>query len=156
MITAKDAYEAVDTNGERDFLVLFNAFRLHIVSDFHPIDAELIFRNGLPLLEAHDPLLGLESGGLEILLSDLQSLVAYGSDLKDGRRYQTFRWYHKSLHDFLECECRAGDLFVSPGKAREYLMEVQMRYFSSVPREGMSLSPRSWNNRAVSLTPSSS
>ncbi|TEB30434.1 hypothetical protein FA13DRAFT_1733743 [Coprinellus micaceus] len=140
LVAARDAYEAVDTNGDRNFLVLFNALHLHTVSDFQPMDAEFRHRHGLPLLEAHDPLLGLETGGLEILLSDVRSLVAYGSQLKDGRHYQVFHWYHKSLHDFLESESRAGDLFVSPEKARGYLVEVQMRYFSSVPWEAF----KSW------------
>ncbi|RXW14167.1 hypothetical protein EST38_g11691 [Candolleomyces aberdarensis] len=102
---AKNAYEAVDTNSDRDFLLLFGTHHLNIA------------RGGIPLwslsANALSMLLGLGAGGEEDLMSDLRSLLTLE---RDNSSDPTLRLYHKSFSDFLAEESRAKALFIPPSR----------------------------------------
>ncbi|KAJ3521841.1 hypothetical protein NMY22_g12146 [Coprinellus aureogranulatus] len=136
LVTAKNAYESVDTNAKRNFLVLFNAYRVHMERDLQYV--QKAFRRP-PIFETHDHLLGLEKGGCAVLISDLHSLVAVEIDLKGEWGYERFRYYHKSFQDFLDSEARSGSLFVGIEAVNNYIIGVQLGYLSSVPLSGESL-----------------
>ncbi|RXW21224.1 hypothetical protein EST38_g4636 [Candolleomyces aberdarensis] len=98
--TAKNAYEAVDSNGDRDFLLLF---RIHHLNISMKSWSWRFSANGLSMV------LGLETGGEEELFSDLRSLLTLE---KNDSGDLTLRLYHKSFSDFLDEESRAKALFV--------------------------------------------
>ncbi|RXW11840.1 hypothetical protein EST38_g14015 [Candolleomyces aberdarensis] len=107
--TAKNAYEAVDTNGDRDFLLLLRTHHLNISARIYDWTFPA---NVLSMV------LGLGSGGEEDLFSDLRSLLTLK---KDGSGNSTLRLYHKSFSDFLEEESRAKALFVPRSRPYTHL-----------------------------------
>ncbi|KAJ2925273.1 hypothetical protein H1R20_g11816, partial [Candolleomyces eurysporus] len=131
LLSAKEAYEAVDTHSGCDFLLLFRILLLEVVG--------LLFRD-VPRAILH-----LESNGLEILTSDLHSLVHLVEERSDLTYLTT---YHKSLEDFMNQESRARELFVPEARAYTHLAKCCMRYiigspvlkFRPVPLEDLSFS----------------
>jgi hypothetical protein len=107
---AKEAYEAVDTHGGRDFLLLLQIHRLNIkISDNY----ECLFNASRSDTNSDESdvvsaLLNLESKALETLTLDLHSLVY----LRDKPGFSRLGPYHKSLYDFMDEESRAKALFV--------------------------------------------
>ncbi|KAJ2923213.1 hypothetical protein H1R20_g13882, partial [Candolleomyces eurysporus] len=101
--TAKEMYEAVDTNRGRDFLLLL---RVHQMNALRRCD--------IGMKAAHfDEIIGLDEGGHEDLCSDLHSLVFF--------QRKQMRFYHQSFSEFLDSEFRAQHLFVSETQVREYV-----------------------------------
>ncbi|RXW21225.1 hypothetical protein EST38_g4639 [Candolleomyces aberdarensis] len=98
--TAKNAYEAVDTNGDRDFLLLLRTHHLNISAKH--------WNWSFPA-NVLSTVLGLGAGGEEDLISDLCSLLTLE---KGDSGDLTLRLYHKSFSDFLQEESRAKALFV--------------------------------------------
>ncbi|KAJ2933039.1 hypothetical protein H1R20_g4032, partial [Candolleomyces eurysporus] len=103
LLNAKNAYEAVDTNSDRDFLLLLRTHHLNISRGMASVSSWHFSANALSTL------LGLGAGGSEDLFSDLRSLLTL--ERNDSGHF-TLRLYHKSLSDFLEEESRAKALFV--------------------------------------------
>ncbi|RXW19150.1 hypothetical protein EST38_g6706 [Candolleomyces aberdarensis] len=86
LLSAKNAYEAVDTHRGRDFLLLFGIL--------YVAPARLL---GLSIsADILSGLLGLEARGEENLISDLHSLVA----LETANDRLFLKVYHKSFADF--------------------------------------------------------
>jgi hypothetical protein len=126
--TAKDAYEALDTNSERDFLLLLCTYHANMLSSDARFDASSPrnpLRYSFPL-DSLTILLGLGAGAEEIFFSDLRSLFAL-----EGSR--GLRVYHKSFSDFLEGESRAGALFVAHSRIRTHLAMRCMRTIIEYP-----------------------
>jgi hypothetical protein len=132
LTTAKNAYDSLDTNSERDFLLLLCTYHANMLSSNAPIPFPRHVHN--PLRYSFPPdsltiLLGLEAGAEEILFSDLHSLFAL-----EGSR--GLRVYHKSFYDFLEEKSRAGALFVANSRIRTHLamccMQTIIEYPSSI------------------------
>ncbi|KAJ2929561.1 hypothetical protein H1R20_g7528, partial [Candolleomyces eurysporus] len=69
--TAKELYEAVDTNQGRDFLLLVRA---------HQMNADHRIGNVQGSVRSFDEILSLEDGGHQVLFSDLHSLVFIRQD----------------------------------------------------------------------------
>ncbi|KAJ2925274.1 hypothetical protein H1R20_g11817, partial [Candolleomyces eurysporus] len=114
LLSAKEAYEAVDTHSGRDFLLLFRILLLEVS------------RIGADSLIA---ILHLESNDLEILISDLRSLM----DLRKTNSYMDLTVYHKSLRDFAGQESRARELLVPEARAYAHLAKCAMRYIIESP-----------------------
>jgi hypothetical protein len=106
LMSAKEAYEAVDTHSGRDFLLLLKIYLLDLASSLPPDWEYGGDRTGSDVVTA---LLNLESDALEILTLDLRSLVYLEEDTPEARYLAP---YHKSLYDFMDEESRAKDLFV--------------------------------------------
>ncbi|RXW17991.1 hypothetical protein EST38_g7859 [Candolleomyces aberdarensis] len=140
--SAKEAYEAVDTHSERDFLLLFRMFHLD--------DREGLYnsQSGSNHIGADSlcPLLNLESDALEILTMDLRSLVC----LKERSGTMELVEYHKSLSDFMSQPSRAKDLFVPEPRIYTHLVKCYMQWIIKSPevhslphdRKDMSISER--------------
>ncbi|RXW15166.1 hypothetical protein EST38_g10689 [Candolleomyces aberdarensis] len=111
--TAKQLYEAVDTNRGRDFLQLIRAHQMN--SDY---------RFGLPHSTRNfDEILSLEEGGDHVLFSDLHSLVFVRQDPTITRVWEQIHFYHRSFSEFLDSKFRAQHLFVSETRVRQYVAE---------------------------------
>ncbi|KAJ2917865.1 hypothetical protein MD484_g2598, partial [Candolleomyces efflorescens] len=104
LLSAKQAYEAIDSHDGRNFLLLLRAHHINIngFNIYH--DKHRLSANNLS-----ERWLGLEARAEEILISDLHSLVAIKKDTSGSHHLHL---YHKSFSDFLEEESRAKDLFV--------------------------------------------
>ncbi|KAJ2927794.1 hypothetical protein H1R20_g9296, partial [Candolleomyces eurysporus] len=134
LLNAKEAYEAVDAHGGRDFLLLFRMFQMNARGDF------ALFSPGI--LSA---LLDLESSALEILTLDLRSLVC----LKEGwSGNMELTVYHKSLSDFMDQASRAQDLYVPYSRVYTHLAKCCMQWIIKSP-EPPSL-PDSWEDMSAS------
>ncbi|TFK22460.1 hypothetical protein FA15DRAFT_671499 [Coprinopsis marcescibilis] len=76
---------------------------------------------------AVEALLGLEQGELQILVSDLHSLVdPEGSGL--GLQFFKLRFHHKSVPDFLQDPDRCGNLFISSTRIALDLLSLSTRW----------------------------
>jgi hypothetical protein len=104
LLAAKEAYEAIDTNGGRDFLFLFRIYQVNETGFQFQDSTRFQFSNAV--LTA---LLNLEIGAAENLLSDLRSLLTIS---KDQHGELSLRPYHKSFYDFLDDKRRSKDLFI--------------------------------------------
>jgi hypothetical protein len=111
--TAKELYEAVDTNRERSFLMLLRV--LHINSDFRA------GRYGWTARD-FDEVFNLERGGHEALVSDLHSLVVF-PPRSTPPTFIEVHFYHRSFFQFLDSEPRAKDLFIPETLVRKYALE---------------------------------
>ncbi|RXW21221.1 hypothetical protein EST38_g4635 [Candolleomyces aberdarensis] len=109
--TAKNAYEAVDTNSDRDFLLLFRAHQINITRDF---SLQRLPANALSIL------LGLGPSAEDDLFSDLRSLLTVE---RDDAGTLTLGLYHKSFSDFLEEESRSKDLFVPRSRVYTHVVK---------------------------------
>ncbi|KAJ2925275.1 hypothetical protein H1R20_g11814, partial [Candolleomyces eurysporus] len=114
VLSAKEAYEAVDTHSGRDFLLLFRILLLEVSR----------IKGDVPITILH-----LESHDLEILTSDLRSLM----DLQKRDSSMVLSVYHKSLRDFAGQESRARELFVPEARAYAHLAKCGMRYIIESP-----------------------
>ncbi|KAJ2934361.1 hypothetical protein H1R20_g2732, partial [Candolleomyces eurysporus] len=112
--TAKELYEAVDTNEGRDFLLLVRAHQMN--SDFRIGRVRDSTRN-------FDEIISLEEGGHQVLFSDLHSLVFLRQDPRMSEGWEEMRFYHRSFSEFLDSEFRAQHLFVSEARVRQYVVE---------------------------------
>ncbi|KAJ2927358.1 hypothetical protein H1R20_g9732, partial [Candolleomyces eurysporus] len=110
--TAKELYEAVDTNRGRDFLLLIRA---------HQINSEIRMKFGYAV-NHFDEIVSHEEGGYQVLFSDLHSLVSCYQDRIDPTAWH-MRFYHRSFSEFLDSEFRAQHLFVSETRARQYVVD---------------------------------
>ncbi|KAJ2926454.1 hypothetical protein H1R20_g10638, partial [Candolleomyces eurysporus] len=139
LLAAKNAYDAVDTHHERDFLLLFKAHQMNVTgfTNFQPLSSNSTIRPPAEILSA---LLGLEDGAEETLLSDLHSLVVLETDQHGGSR---LRLYHKSLSDFMEDGNRAKALFVSESSVTTHLAKCFMQHIIECPLDFDSL-PSKW------------
>ena len=119
MLTAKNAYEAVDTYRGRDFLLLFRAHQINIAGF-------TVYTSSTARLSADQfsALLGLEARAEESLISDLRSLMCLQKDI-NGKL--CLHLYHKSFSDFLEDESRAKDLFVPEARVYTHLAKCFMQ-----------------------------
>ncbi|KAJ2929822.1 hypothetical protein H1R20_g7265, partial [Candolleomyces eurysporus] len=137
LLTAKSAYEAVDTHFGRDFLLLFRAHHIGITGfRFNPGPTMIS-----PSADILSALLCLEATAEEVLVSDLHSLVAFETD---ERGDLCLRLYHKSFSDFLEEESRAKDLFVSQSRVYAHLAKCCMQLIVECPLEFDSQLPAKW------------
>ncbi|RXW18416.1 hypothetical protein EST38_g7433 [Candolleomyces aberdarensis] len=121
LLAAKNAYEAIDSHHERDFLLLFRAHHINI-RGFQLYGIR--WCQSADFFSMHS--LGLEARAEESLISDLRSLVVLGTRL-DIPDFIVLRLYHKSFSDFLEEESRAKDLFVPEARIRTYLAKCFMQ-----------------------------
>ncbi|KAJ2925269.1 hypothetical protein H1R20_g11812, partial [Candolleomyces eurysporus] len=126
LLSAKEAYEAVDTHSGCDFLLLFRTLLLQTPWRLH------LFTG----------ILRLESNDLEILTSDLHSLM----DIRGQNPNMGLTVYHKSLFDFASQESRARELFVPVARAYAHLAKCSMRYIIESPV----LKLRSWEDLSFS------
>ncbi|KAJ2916577.1 hypothetical protein MD484_g3858, partial [Candolleomyces efflorescens] len=142
LLTAKNAYEAVDTHHGRDFLLLFRAHHMNIASlGFVTRLTNLSFTMTADLLTA---LLGLEARAEEILISDLRSLVTLD---KDGG-HSKLRLYHKSFSDFLSNKSRAKELFVPKSRVYTHLTKCCMQQITGCPLDFDHL-PGKWEEISI-------
>ncbi|RXW11773.1 hypothetical protein EST38_g14082 [Candolleomyces aberdarensis] len=111
--TAKELYEAVDTNRGRDFLLILRAHQVNS-------DRRIGFQTSTRLV---DEIVGLEEGGHQVLFSDLHSLVSVRQDPKITRVWEEMHFYHLSFSEFLGSEFRAQHLFVSETRVRQYFVD---------------------------------
>jgi hypothetical protein len=118
LLAAKNAYEAVDTHSERDFLLLF---KIHHVNCF----ASVFDLWGIPNSRLTS-LLQLEARSTGILISDLRSLVTMGSSPTGY-----LHLFHKSFADFLETESRAKELFVPISHLFAHMAKCCLRIIQS-------------------------
>ncbi|KAJ2922564.1 hypothetical protein H1R20_g14530, partial [Candolleomyces eurysporus] len=125
---AKEAYQAVDTNSGRDFLLLFRIFQLAMTGDVLP---DLPFAIPLGNLNL---MLNLGTKGEELLLSDLRSLVGFEKDAATGALHSR-RLYHKSFADYLDEEPRSKDLFVPRPRVYEHLAKCFLQHIIEYPLE---------------------
>jgi hypothetical protein len=126
LLNAKNAYESVDTHSGLDFLLLLKIHHINIVDrfpNFHDCNSRFRLRK----LHLTD-LLGLGDESLEILISDLHSLVSIENHDKSYLRI-----LHKSFSDFLNTESRAKDLFVPPSHAYSHLAKCHLLYLFRRP-----------------------
>ncbi|KAJ2921067.1 hypothetical protein H1R20_g16026, partial [Candolleomyces eurysporus] len=123
LLDAKEAYEAVDAHGGRDFLCLFEMFCMDAGGDLSLFGKVL----GAHHLSA---LLNLESNVLEILTLDLRSLV-YLVENEAGTMHLAV--YHKSLSDFMNEAGRAKDLFVPSSRVYTHLAKCYMQHIIESP-----------------------
>ncbi|KAJ2932901.1 hypothetical protein H1R20_g4186, partial [Candolleomyces eurysporus] len=100
---AKEAYEGVDTHSGRDFVFLVRILQMDASNQIVPR------HGGLTPHDTLSALLGLESNAVEVLISDLRSIMTLE---KDDENCLVLRMYHKSFSDFLDEEGRAKDLYV--------------------------------------------
>ncbi|KAJ2930614.1 hypothetical protein H1R20_g6485, partial [Candolleomyces eurysporus] len=144
LLAAKNAYEAVDSHHERDFLLLFRVHHVGVTGFRLKCRQTTMTRPPAGLISA---LLGLETRAEETLISDLHSLVA----LETGRGGDLpLRLYHKSFSDFLEEESRAKDLFVPEDRVYTHLAKCSMRHIAECPLDFDSL-PAKWENLRLPL-----
>ncbi|KAJ2914172.1 hypothetical protein MD484_g6227, partial [Candolleomyces efflorescens] len=149
LLNAKSAYEAVDTHSGRDFLLLFNIHHANAVGGlaWHPILGAMSEVSVARLLE-------LESDSLDILISDLHSLVSIQRVSLSPSSYLLI--HHKSFSDFLNAERRAKDLFVSRSYIHEHVIRCFLRHILRVPNStslilAMAYLPLLWTSARVPL-----
>ncbi|KAJ2912595.1 hypothetical protein MD484_g7811, partial [Candolleomyces efflorescens] len=117
LLNAKNAYEAVDTHSGRDFLLLFKIHHTNSVSGLARGSSAIL--DGCSKDEVAQ-CLDLESDSLEVLISDLHSLVSIqGTGPVADNSY--LHIHHKSFSDFLDDKERAKDLFVPPTRVYGHL-----------------------------------
>jgi hypothetical protein len=124
LLNAKNAYEAVDTHSGRDFLLLLKIHHINVVDGFPiPPSPSCKFPK-----DRFTDLLGLGDESVEILISDLHSLVSIE---KDAKVY--LRILHKSFSDFLNTESRAKDLFVPPSRVYTHMAKSCLLHIIRFP-----------------------
>ncbi|KAJ2921769.1 hypothetical protein H1R20_g15327, partial [Candolleomyces eurysporus] len=138
LLTAKSAYEAVESHHGRDFLLLFKAHHMG-VTGFGTLHLAIITNPAADLLSA---VLCLEARAEETLISDLRSLVALETD---GNGDLRLRLYHKSFSDFLQEPSRAKDLFVPEARVYTHLASCFMQQIIECPLDFDSL-PAKWED----------
>ncbi|KAJ2928129.1 hypothetical protein H1R20_g8971, partial [Candolleomyces eurysporus] len=116
--TAKELYDAVDTNRGRDFLLLLRA---------HQMNADHRIGGTQGSIRSFDEIISLEEGGHQVLFSDLHSLVFVRQDPKYTKLREEMHFYHRSFSEFLDSEFRAQHLFVSETRVRQYVVESCLR-----------------------------
>jgi hypothetical protein len=123
LLNAKNAYESVDTHSGQDFLLLLKVHHINAVDGFS------YFRNISKISKPYlTDLLGLGDESVEILISDLHSLVSIEMD-----NFFYLRILHKSFSDFLNAESRAKDLFVPPSRTYSHLAKCCLLYIFRCP-----------------------
>ncbi|KAJ2929569.1 hypothetical protein H1R20_g7536, partial [Candolleomyces eurysporus] len=108
--TAKELYEAVDTNQGRDFLLLVRA---------HQLNSHVRIQYSA---RGFDEIISLEEGGHQVLFSDLHSLIFVRQSPNWTEVWEEMRFYHLSFSEFLDSEFRAQHLFVSEMRVRQYMV----------------------------------
>ncbi|RXW23934.1 hypothetical protein EST38_g1915 [Candolleomyces aberdarensis] len=142
LLSAKDAYEVVDTHHGRNFLILSRAH--HMNADAFYISSASIFLN-FPA-DVLSALLGLEARAEDILFSDLRSLVTH--EKHDGGVLR-LRLYHKTFSDFLEEKSRAKELFVPASCVYTHLAKCCMQHIIECSLDFDSL-PDRWEDLPLS------
>ncbi|KAJ2914171.1 hypothetical protein MD484_g6226, partial [Candolleomyces efflorescens] len=121
LLNAKIAYESVDMHSGRDFLLIFN---IHHTNTSEGLLKD-VYSNHQLSRSAVTQCLDLESDSLEILISDLHSLVSIRTpDAFSPNSY--LHIHHKSFSDFLNSETRAKDFFVSRSRIYEHLIKCSL------------------------------
>ncbi|RXW15781.1 hypothetical protein EST38_g10071 [Candolleomyces aberdarensis] len=112
--TAKELYEAVDTNRGQDFLFLIRAHELNAQDS-------LPFGSTASCFDEFMDIIGFqEGGGHQVLFSDLHSLVFFEQiPLDNNKSWEQISFYHRSFSEFLDNEIRAQHLFVSETRVLE-------------------------------------
>ncbi|RXW15165.1 hypothetical protein EST38_g10690 [Candolleomyces aberdarensis] len=113
--TAKELYEAVDTNQGRDFLLLIRAHQMN--SDYRIESTQNSTRD-------FDEIISLEEGGHQVLFSDLHSLIFVRQSPQWTEVREELQFYHRSFSEFLDSDFRAQDLFVSERRVRQYVDDL--------------------------------
>jgi hypothetical protein len=127
LLSAKEAYEAVDTHSGHDFLLLLKICLLDLLDSVAP-DWSYGGAGGVRHIVA--ALLNLESDALEILTLDLRSLVC----LKEGSQGIWYLdAYHKSFYDFMDEVSRAKELFVPAAPICTHLTKCCMQRIIDSP-----------------------
>jgi hypothetical protein len=123
LLNAKNAYESVDTHSGQDFLLLLKIHHMNAVDGvFYSHSGR---KHPKPYLT---DLFGLGDESVEILISDLHSLLSIEMDDDSYLRI-----LHKSFSDFLNTESRAKDLFVPPSHAYSHLAKCCLLYIFRRP-----------------------
>jgi hypothetical protein len=128
LLSAKEAYEAVDTHSGRDFLLLLKIYLLDI--SMWSDSGSCHYGGEDTGSDVVTAFLCLETDALEVLTLDLRSLVYLEED-RPGTRYLAA--YHKSLYDFMDEKSRAKDLFVSVSTVYSYLAKCCMQRIIESP-----------------------
>ncbi|KAJ2927426.1 hypothetical protein H1R20_g9662, partial [Candolleomyces eurysporus] len=123
--TAKESYEAVDTNRGRNFLLLLRAH--HINSDYR------VGGRGWAAQE-FDEILNLERNAHEALVSDLHSLLIFHLR-PDVLGYLEMHFYHRSFAEFLDNEARSKNLFITETQVKAYISEGLVQVINQVSLE---------------------
>jgi hypothetical protein len=127
--TARDAYEAVDTNGDRDFLLLLRTYHINITTRSSSSWDDSTLPYAFPD-ETLTKLLGLEDSAEDTIFADLRSLlVLERSDLG----HLGLHLYHKSFSDFLQEESRSKDLYVPRSRICAHLVTCSMQTIIEYP-----------------------
>jgi hypothetical protein len=127
--SAKEAFEAVDTNRGRNFLLLLRAHHLNSDSGFGTIVTGWS-------ADRFDEILNLESGTHEVLVSDLHSLLAIHSHpTPNVKLWRRMHFYHRSFSEFLDSETRAKNLFIPEIHVKQYVSEVAWQGITRISLE---------------------
>ncbi|KAJ2933510.1 hypothetical protein H1R20_g3592, partial [Candolleomyces eurysporus] len=123
--TAKESYEAVDTNRGRNFLLLLRAH--HINSD-HRVGGRKW------AAQEFDEILNLERNAHEVLVTDLHSLVIFHlrSDIPE---FIEMHFYHRSFSEFLDNESRSKNFFITETQVKGYVSEGLVQLINQVSLE---------------------
>ncbi|RXW15559.1 hypothetical protein EST38_g10293 [Candolleomyces aberdarensis] len=118
LLSAKEAYEAVNAHSGHDFLLLFRMFHLQGRGPLYK-------SNTVP-----NRLLHLEDDALTRVTFDLRSLVYLEED-ESG--IVVLKEHHKSLSDFMDDETRAKDLCVPVSRVHAHLAKCLMEHILKYP-----------------------
>ncbi|KAJ2927771.1 hypothetical protein H1R20_g9324, partial [Candolleomyces eurysporus] len=111
--TAKESYEAVDTNRGHDFLFLIRAHQMNSEGRAHLMYSARDFDESIGII-------GLQGGHYQFLFSDLHSLVWFREmPVSTPKLRERMEFYHRSFSDFLDSEIRAQHLFLSETRVRK-------------------------------------
>ncbi|KAF5336083.1 hypothetical protein D9611_006232 [Ephemerocybe angulata] len=134
LTAAREAYEGIDTNMKRDFLLI-----LRVYLTINTINLNLD-------INRQDRLLGLGEGAFESSIScDVRSLLTTHSPGSHGAETTQIKVYHRSFLDFLNAPERAGALYIPKIQCAEYITESCLRridddYTLGEIRDGSTLS----------------
>ncbi|KAF6757996.1 hypothetical protein DFP72DRAFT_889602 [Ephemerocybe angulata] len=114
LVKAKEAYYAVDSTNQCDFLLVLNAY----------LQTDLLSPSDV------DQPCELEENTFETITCDLRALVKNPDENDWDTR--SLGVYHKSFKDFLESQDRAGPLYTLP-RALEYIVSSILRWAGNLP-----------------------
>ncbi|KAJ2912599.1 hypothetical protein MD484_g7819, partial [Candolleomyces efflorescens] len=145
LLNAKIEYEAVDTHYERDFLLLFNIHHTNAVAGLLPGQYAHMSKDQVATC------LDLESDSLEILISDLHSLVSLQTRGEHSPN-PYLHIHHKSFSDFLNVKSRAKDLFVPRSRVYERLIKCCLSHILRSPKSDFSRVPLNLDDEIIDFT----
>ncbi|RXW18773.1 hypothetical protein EST38_g7079 [Candolleomyces aberdarensis] len=123
--TAKELYEAVDTNRGRDFLLLVRA---------HQMNSDHRIGGALKSTRSFDEIISLEEAGHQVLFSDLHSLLFVRQAADMIGVWEEMYFYHLSFSEFLDSEFRAQHLFVSETRVHQYVDDLHEHELADIAK----------------------